>query len=108
MRGEGQNVLTESASALSVRTLPSPYIGDGSVLYRSVRGGLVCSFVALRYAEYEGVRYIAAIRGISPVNPPRIIYLRAVATSILVVRGIVMGRSILVWVRAVATFSSIG
>jgi len=54
------------------------------------------------------VRYIAVIRGISPVNPPRIIYLRAVAISILVEWGIVMGRSILVAVRAVATFSSIG
>jgi len=80
----------------------------GCVLYRSVRGVLVCSFVAPRYAEYEGVRYIAVIRGISPVNPPRIIYLRAVAISILVEWGIVMGRSILVAVRAVATFSSIG
>ena len=54
------------------------------------------------------MRYIAVIRGISPVNPPRIIYLRAVAISILVEWGIVMGRSILVAVRAVATFSSIG
>ena len=54
------------------------------------------------------MRYIAVIRGISPVNPPRIIYLRAVAISILVEWGGVMGRSILVWVSAVATFSSIG
>ena len=48
------------------------------------------------------------IRGISPVNPPRIIYLRAVGTSILMVWGVVMGSSILVLVFAVATFSSIG
>ena len=38
---------------LSVRTLPSPYIGDGSVLYRSVKEILVCSFVTPQYAEYE-------------------------------------------------------
>ena len=51
---------------------------------------------------------IAVIRGISPVNPPRIIYLRAVAISILVVRGVVMDSSALVLVLAVATFSRIG
>ena len=96
-----------SVSSVS-RASPSPYIGDGSVLYRSVRGVLVCSFVAPRYAEYEGERYIAVIRGTSPVNPPRIIYLRAVAISILVVRGVVMGSSILVLLLAVATFSRIG
>ena len=48
------------------------------------------------------------IRGISPVNLPRIIYLRTVVISILVEWGIVVGSSILVAVRAVATFSSIG
>ena len=64
--------------------------------------------MAPRYAEYEGGRYVAVIRGISPVNPPRIIYLRAVAISILMEWGVVMGSSILVWVRAVVTFSSIG
>jgi len=56
----------------------------------------------------RGGRYIAVIRGISPVNPPRIIYLRAVAISILVEWGIVIGSSALVSVLAVATFSSIG
>ena len=64
--------------------------------------------MAPRYAEYEGGRYVAVIRGISPVNPPRIIYLRAVAISILVGWGIVIGSSALVLVLAVATFSSIG
>ena len=47
-------------------------------------------------------------RGISSVNLPGIIYLRAVAISILVEWGIVMGRSILVWGPAVATLSTIG
>ena len=70
-------------------------------------------------------------RGISSVNLPGIIYLRAVALSILVEWGvvmgssilvlvsavvisilvewgIVMGRSILVWGPAVATLSTIG
>jgi len=50
------------------------------------------------------VRYVAVIRGISPVNPPRIIYLRAVAISILVEWGVVIGSSILVLVSAVLTF----
>jgi len=77
------------------------------------------------------VRYVAVIRGISPVNPPRIIYLRAVAISslvgwggvigssilvlvfavvisILVEWGVVMGSPILIWVPAVATFSTMG
>lgn len=54
------------------------------------------------------MRYVAVIRGISPVNPPRIIYLRAVVISILVEWGVVMGSPILVWVPAVATFSPIG
>ena len=53
------------------------------------------------------MRYIAVIRGISPVNPPRIIYLRAVAISILVEWGGVMDSSALLLVLAVATFSSI-
>ena len=48
------------------------------------------------------------IRVISPVNPPRIIYLRAVAISILVEWGIVIGSSALVLVLAVATFNSMG
>ena len=48
------------------------------------------------------------IRGISPVNPPRIIYLRAVAIYILMLRGVVMDSSALVSVLAVATFSTIG
>lgn len=52
------------------------------------------------------MRYVAVTRRISSVNPPRIIYLRAVVISILVEWGGVMGRSILVWVPAVATFSS--
>lgn len=54
------------------------------------------------------MRYIAVIRGISPVNPPRIIYLRAVVISILVEWGVVMGSPILIWVPAVATFSTMG
>lgn len=71
------------------------------------------------------------IRVISPIRPVRIVYLRAVAisirmewgtvvggsilvavcavgTSILMVRGVVMGSSILVLVSAVATLSRIG
>ena len=48
------------------------------------------------------------IRGISPVNPPRIIYLRAVAISILVGWGVVIGSSILVLVSAVLTFGLVG
>ena len=47
------------------------------------------------------MRYVAVIRGISPVNLPRIIYLRAVAISSLVGWGVVIGSSILVLVFAV-------
>ena len=54
------------------------------------------------------MRYVAVTRGISSVNPPRVIYLRTVVISILVEWGVVMGRSILVWGSAVATFSTIG
>ena len=54
------------------------------------------------------MRYVAVIRGISPVNLPRIIYLRTVVISILVEWGVVMGSSILVWRPTVATFSTIG
>ena len=54
------------------------------------------------------MRYVAVIGGISSVNPPRIIYLRAVVISILVEWGVVMGSSILIWGPAVATFSPIG
>ena len=48
------------------------------------------------------------IRVISPIRAIWIVYLRAEAISILVEWGIVMGRSILVSVLAVATFSSMG
>ncbi len=48
------------------------------------------------------MRYVAVTRGISSVNLPGIIYLRAVAISILVEWGVVMGSSILVLVSAVA------
>ncbi len=77
------------------------------------------------------MRYVAVTRGISSINLPRIIHLRAVVISslvewgvvmgspilvlvsavvisILVAWGVVMGSSILVWVPAVATFSSMG
>ncbi len=54
------------------------------------------------------MRYVAVTSGISPVNLPRIIYLRAVVISILVEWDVVMGSPILVWVPAVATFSTIG
>ena len=77
------------------------------------------------------MRYVAVTRGISSVNPPRIIYLRAVVISslvgwgvvigssilvlvfavvisILVEWGVIMGSPILVWGPAVATFSTIG
>ena len=45
---------------------------------------------------------------ISLIRAIRIVYLRAVGTSILVVRGVVMDSAALVLVLAVATFSSIG
>ena len=54
------------------------------------------------------MRYVAVTSGISSVNLPRIIYLRAVVISILVEWGVVIGSPILVWGSAVATFSTIG
>ena len=54
------------------------------------------------------MRYVAVTRGISSVNLPRIIYLRAVVISILVEWGVVIGSPILVWGPAVATLSTIG
>ena len=54
------------------------------------------------------MRYVAVIRVVSPIRPVRFDDLRAVAISILVEWGVVMGSSILVLVFAVATFSSIG
>ncbi len=70
-RRECLNELTESADALSVRTLSSPYIGDESVHYRSVGALSVCSFSSAGYTHDRGAgspSVILVVRGIRAIE----------------------------------------